>query len=58
MWLVIIIALSLVMGVLALIGLLAVARELFSENSPDANFTDTARTTDRHDAGGAYGDAA
>jgi hypothetical protein len=41
MWLVIVGVLSLGLGILALIGLLVVARELFCDDSLDANFTDT-----------------
>jgi hypothetical protein len=51
MWLVIVGLLSLVLGVLALIGLLAVAKELFFDRAPDANLTN-AGTAGRHDVGG------
>jgi hypothetical protein len=51
MWLVIVGVLSLGLGILALIGLLAVAKELFCESSLDANFTD-AGDKGRHDVGG------
>jgi hypothetical protein len=50
MWLVIV--LSVGFGILALIGLLALAKELFCDSSLDANRTDAARATGRHDAGG------
>jgi len=50
MWTVI--ALSLALGILALIGLLVVAKELFCDSSPDANFTDAGGATGRHDLGG------
>ena len=50
MWLVIV--LSVCFGILALIGLLAVAKELFCDGSLDANFTDPAPATGRHDVGG------
>jgi hypothetical protein len=46
MWLVIVIVLGLV---LALIGLLAVAKELFRESSLDANCMDSEGATARHD---------
>jgi hypothetical protein len=52
MWLVIVGVLSLVLGVLELIGLLALAKELFCDSSLDANFTDAAGATGRHDVGG------
>jgi hypothetical protein len=55
MWLVIVIVLSLVLGILALIGLLAVAKELFRESSLDANFTDAGAATARHDLGYSHG---
>jgi hypothetical protein len=51
MWLVIVGVLSLGFGILALIGLLVVARELFCDRSFDANFTG-ARAEGRHDVGG------
>jgi hypothetical protein len=54
MWLVIVIVLSLGFGILALIGLLLVARELFCESSPDANFTDSGGATGRHGLGCAH----
>ena len=50
MWLVIV--LSVGFGILALIGLLAVAKELFCDSSLDANFTEAAPASGRHDAGG------
>ena len=49
MWLVIVLSVGL--GILALIGLLAVAKELLCDSSLDANFTDAAPATGRHDAG-------
>jgi hypothetical protein len=48
MWAVI--ALSLVLGILALIGLLAVVKELFCDSSVDATFSGGA--AGRHDVGG------
>jgi len=50
MWLLIVGLLGLGFGVLALIGLLAVAKELFCDSSPDANFGD-AGTTGRYVVG-------
>ena len=50
MWLLIVGLLALGFGVLALIGLLAVAKELFCDSSPDANFGD-AGTTGRYVVG-------
>jgi hypothetical protein len=52
MWTVIVGVLSLGLGILALIGLLAVAKELFCDGSMDANFTDAAGAAGRHDVGG------
>ena len=52
MWLVIVGVLSLGLGILALIGLLVVAKELFGDSSIDANFTDAAGAAGRLDAGG------
>jgi len=52
MWLVIVGASSLVFGFLALIGLLAVAKELFCDRSLGADFTDAASAAGRHDVGG------
>jgi hypothetical protein len=49
MWPVIVGVLSLGLAILALIGLLTVAKELFGDSSLDANFTDAA---DRHHIGG------
>jgi hypothetical protein len=49
MWLVIV--LSVGFGILALIGLLAVAKELFCDGSLDANFTHAAPATGRHEVG-------
>ena len=51
MWLVIVGLLSLGFGVLALIGLLAVVKELFFDSSLEANFSD-AGTTGRQGVGG------
>jgi hypothetical protein len=51
MWLVIVGVLSLSLGILALIGLLVVARELFCDSSFDANFA-YVRAKGRHDVGG------
>jgi hypothetical protein len=50
MWLVIV--LSVGFGILALIGLLAVAKELFCDSSLDVNLTDAAPAVGRHDIGG------
>jgi hypothetical protein len=50
MWFVIVGLLSLSLGILALIGLFAVAKELFCDSSLDANFD--ADATARHDVGG------
>jgi hypothetical protein len=50
MWLLIVGLLGVGFGVLALIGLLAVAKELFCDSSPDANFGD-AGTTGRYVVG-------
>jgi hypothetical protein len=50
MWLLIVGVLSLGLGVLALIGLLALAKELFGDSSVDANFSGDA--AGRHDVGG------
>jgi hypothetical protein len=55
MWLVIVGVLSLGLGILALIGLLAVARELFRETPLDAHFADAGGATSQHDVRGAYG---
>jgi hypothetical protein len=52
MWLVIVGVLSLGFGILALIGLLAVAKELFCDSSIAADFADAAGATGRHDGGG------
>jgi hypothetical protein len=51
MWLLIVGLLGVGLGVLALIGLLGVAKELFCDRSPDANFRD-AGTTGPYDVGG------
>jgi hypothetical protein len=50
MWLVIMGLLSLSLGILALIGLFAVAKELFCDGSLDANFD--ADAAGRHHVGG------
>ena len=50
MWLLIVGLLGVGFGVLAVIGLLAVAKELFCDSSPDANFGD-AGTTGRYVVG-------
>jgi hypothetical protein len=52
MWLVIVGVSSLAFGILALIGLLAVAKQLLCDSSLEADFTDAASATGRHDAGG------
>jgi hypothetical protein len=49
MWLAIVGVLSLAVGILALIGLLAVARELFRETPLDADFADAGGATSQHD---------
>jgi hypothetical protein len=51
MWLVIVGLLSLGFGVLALIGLFAVIKELFCDSPPDANVAD-ASASGRHGVGG------
>jgi hypothetical protein len=50
MWLVIVLSLGL--GILALIGLLTVAKELFCDGSLDAHFKNAAPATGRHEAAG------
>jgi hypothetical protein len=55
MWLVIVVVLSLGLGILALIGLLAVVKELFCESSLDADFTDAEGVIGRHDLARAHG---
>jgi hypothetical protein len=55
MWLVIVIALSVGLGILALIGLLAVVRELFCESAPGADLTESGGATARHDIACARG---
>jgi len=50
MWLLLVGLSGVGFGVLALIGLLAVAKELFCDSSPDANFGD-AGTTGRYVVG-------
>jgi hypothetical protein len=52
MWLLIVGLLGVGLGILALVGLLAVVKELFCDSSLDANCTDAARATGRHDVGG------
>jgi hypothetical protein len=57
MWLVIVGIFSLGLGILALIGLLAVVKELFCDSSPNANLRHPG-AAGRHDAGGVLpGDA-
>jgi hypothetical protein len=51
MWLVIVGVLSLGLGFLALVGLVAVARELICESSPEVKFTDDGGAADRGDIG-------
>jgi hypothetical protein len=51
MWLVIVAVSSIGLGILALIGLLTVVKELFCDSSLDANFTDAAGATGRQDVG-------
>ena len=51
MWLVLVGVISLSFGVLALVGLLAVAKELFFDSPPDAGLTN-AGTTGRQGVGG------
>ena len=55
MWLVIVGVLSLGLGILALVGLLALARELFFERSHDDNPVDDEGTTGTGDVGRAPG---
>ena len=55
MWLVIVGVLSLGIGILALVGLLTLARELIFERCHEANSTDAEGTTDTRDVGGASG---
>jgi len=55
MWLVIVVVLSVGLGILALIGLLAVARELFGASSVGASFMDAEGATGRQDDAHAYG---
>jgi hypothetical protein len=52
MWLVIVGVSSLAFGILAPIGLLAVAKQLLCDSSLDADFTDAAGAAGRHDVGG------
>jgi len=52
MWLVIVCLLSVGLGVLALIGLLVVAKELFCDCSLDANLAADLAASVRHDLGG------
>jgi hypothetical protein len=52
MWLMIVGVSSLAFGILALIGLLAVAKELLRDSSLEADFTDAASAASRHDVGG------
>jgi hypothetical protein len=55
MWLVMVAVLSLGVGILALVGLLVLARELIFERSDEANSTDSAVTTGTGDVGRASG---
>jgi hypothetical protein len=54
MRLMIVSVLSLGLGVLAVAGLLTVARELFCERSLDTEFTDAGAVADHPDAGAVY----
>jgi hypothetical protein len=58
MWLVAVGVLSLGLGILALAGLLAVARELIFESSLEVHFTDDRGAADRYDPAGSPVDAA
>ena len=55
MWLVIVGVLSLGVSILALIGLLVLARESFRERSRDAGSTGAPGAMDRHDRARAHG---
>jgi hypothetical protein len=55
MWLVMVAVLSLGLGILALVGLLALARELMVERSHEASSTDEESTTGTGDVGRASG---
>jgi hypothetical protein len=55
MWLIIVGLLSLGLGILALIGLLALVKELFCESTLDADFTDPGGAAGRDDVGRTYG---
>ena len=51
MWLMVVGVLILGLGILALIGLLAVAKEFFSDSSIEAHFTDAGGAAGRHFVG-------
>jgi hypothetical protein len=51
MWLVIVGVLGLGLGILALVGLVAVARALIWESSPEVKFTDDGGAADRDNIG-------
>jgi hypothetical protein len=55
MWLVIVVVLCVALGILALLGLLAVVKELFGEGSRGADFTDSGGAAPPHDPGCAHG---
>ena len=55
MWLIVVGLLSLGLGLLALIGLLALVKELFCESTLDADFTDAGGAAGRDDVGRTYG---
>jgi hypothetical protein len=55
MWLVIVIALSVGLGILALIGLLAVVKELISESVPGADLTESGGAAAPHDIAATHG---
>ena len=51
MWFLTVAVVSVVFGILALIGLLALAKELFCDSSLEANFADAGGATVRDDVG-------
>jgi hypothetical protein len=55
MWLVTVIALSVGLGILALIGLLAVVKELFCESALDVDLTESGGAAARHELACAHG---
>lgn len=55
MWLVTVIVLCLGLGILALIGLLVVAKEIFCDGVRDANFSDSGDAAAGHEFGCAHG---